>query len=96
MELAPFDLGDVVVKRHAAVDHHGCAFLEAGAFGQQIEHGGERAAILGVAGKNLVDDRKAVAIDHQGDHDLLAVRPMIARVAALGLGVAGTLAFEIG
>jgi hypothetical protein len=28
VELAPFDLGDVVVKRHAAVDHHGCAFLE--------------------------------------------------------------------
>jgi hypothetical protein len=43
-----------------------------------------------------VDDRKAVAVDHEGDHDLLAVRSMIARVAALGLGVAGTLALEIG
>ncbi len=73
MELALFDLGDVLVERHAAVDHHGCAFLEAGACGQQIQHGGERGAILGVAGKHLVGDRKAVAIDHKTDHDLLAV-----------------------
>ena len=30
------------------------------------------------------------------DHDLLAVGPMIARIAALGLAVAGALALEIG
>jgi hypothetical protein len=37
-------------------------------------------------------DRKAVAIDHLGDHHLLTIRPVIARVAALGLGIALTLA----
>ena len=96
VKLALFDLDDVVVERHAAIDHHGRAFLKAGARGQQIEHGGKRGAILGVAGEHLVGDRKAVAIDHQGDHHLLTIRPVIARVAALGLGIALTLAFEIG
>ena len=86
---------DVLVKRHAAVNHHGCAFLKPGARRQHLEHGGERRAVLGIAGKHLVSDGKAVAIDHQSDHDLLAVGTMIARVAALGLGVAGAHAFEI-
>src|SRR6202035_2904173 len=71
------------------------SFRKTGARRQQIQHGGERGAVLRVAGKHFVSDGKAVAIDHQSDHDLLAVRTMIARVAALGLGVAGTLAFEI-
>ena len=69
---------------------------QAGALGEAIEHGGERLAILSVAGEHLVGDRKALAVDHEPDHDLLAVGAVIARVAALGLVIAGALAFKIG
>jgi len=96
VELALLDLGDVVVKRHAAVDHHGRALGEAGALGQAVEHGGKRGAVLGVSSKHLVGDRKAFAADHQADHDLLAVRSVVARIAALGFVIAPTLALEVG
>jgi hypothetical protein len=36
-----------------------------------------------------------VAIQDQADDDLLAVRPVIARVSALGLGIVRALAFEV-
>ena len=96
VQLALRDLGEVVVEGHAAVDHHGCALPQAGALGEAIEHGGERLAILSVAGEHLVSDWKALAVDHEPDHDLLAVGAVIARVAALGLVIAGALAFKIG
>src|SRR5271165_211017 len=70
--------------------------LEAGALGQAVEHGGERRAVLGISGKHLVGDRKALAADDQPDDDLLAVRSMIARIAPLGLGIADTLTLEVG
>ena len=38
---------------------------------------------------------KPLAVDHQSHHHLLAVRPVIAPVAALGLGVARGLALEV-
>jgi hypothetical protein len=96
VQLAGRDLVEVVVEGHAAVDHHGCALPQAGALGEAIEHGGEGLAVLGVAGKHLVGDRKALAADHQADHDLLAVGSMIAGIAALGLVVAGARALEVG
>ena len=41
-------------------------------------------------------DRETVAIDHQPYHHLLAVGPVIARIAALGLAVLGSKSLEIG
>jgi hypothetical protein len=96
VQLALGDLGDVVVEGHAAVDHHGGALGRADARRQAVEHGRQRGAILGVAGEDFVGDREALAADHQADHDLLAVRAPVARVAALRLGIGGGEPFEIG
>jgi hypothetical protein len=74
MQLAGFDLGEVLVKSHAEVDDHGAAFGQADAGLQQIEHGGQRRAVPGVNGKDLMRDREAVATDHKADDHLLAVR----------------------
>ena len=78
VQLAVRDLGEVVVEGHAAVDHHGRALPQAGAFGEAIEHGGKRRAVLGVAGEHLVGDRKALPANHEANHDLLAVGAVIA------------------
>src|SRR6202171_1558145 len=63
VQLARPDLGQVLVKGHAAIDHDGGPFLEADARGKAIEHGGERVAVLCVAGKDLVRDRKSTRLD---------------------------------
>ena len=52
--------------------------------------------IVGVAGEHLVAQGKAVEGHDQRDAHLLAVGPMIARIAALCLRVGFRLAFEIG
>ena len=96
MQLAGFDLGDVFVIGHAAIDDDGAAFGQADARLEQVEHGGQRGAVLGVAGKDLMGDREAVAIDDEADHHLLAVRAVVARIAALGFAVGGGVALEIG
>ena len=63
-------------------------------------HGGDDglqgARIVRVAGKHLIAQREAIEGHHKGDADLLAVRPVIARIAALRLRIARRLAFEIG
>ena len=70
--------GQVFFIGHAAIDHHGRPLLEADALTQAIEHGGERGAILGIAGEHLVGDRKAIAVDYEPNHDLFAIRSMVA------------------
>ena len=47
-----------------------------------------------VAGKDLVGQRQPLGRDHQADADLLAVRTLVATVAALGLRIARALAFD--
>src|SRR5205807_4758896 len=95
VEFARLELGDVVIVGHATVEHHGGALLEADALAQAVEHGGKRSAILGIASEDLMGDRKAVAIDDEADHDLLAIRSVIARIAARRLAVLGGKALEI-
>jgi hypothetical protein len=43
--------------------------------------------VMGSAGKHLVAEGKTVKGDDKRDQDLLAIGPMIARVAALRLGI---------
>ena len=96
VELARFELGKVVVIGHAAVENHGGSLFEANALTQAVEHDRKAGAILDVPGENLMRDRETVAIDHQPYHHLLAVGPVIARIAALGLAVLGSKSLEIG
>ena len=53
-------------------------------------------AVVRVAGEHLVAQREAVEGHHQGDADLLAIRPMIAAVATPRQGIAFRLALEVG
>ena len=96
MQLAGFDLGDVFVIGDTAIDDDGAAFGQADARCAPVEHGGQGGAVLGIAGEHLMGDRKAVAIDNEADHHLLAVRTMVARIAALRLRVGQGLALEVG
>ncbi len=49
-----------------------------------------------VAGEHLVAQREAIKGNHQGDAHLFAIGAVIARVAAFGLRIGGSLAFEVG
>lgn len=68
---------------------------QADALFEAVEHGSQRGAVLGIAGEHLMSDREAVAIDDQADHHLLAVRAVVARIAALRFGIGRGLAFEV-
>jgi len=96
MQLAGFNLGDVVVVGHAAIDDDGAALGQADALFEQIEHGRQSGAVLGIASEHLMGDREAVAVDDEADHHLLAVRAVVARVAASGFAIGRGLAFEVG
>src|SRR6516225_9067399 len=56
----------------------------------------QRPRIMGITGKHLVAEGKAVKGDDKRDQDLLAVGAMVTRVAPLRLRVGFRLAFEIG
>src|SRR6516165_12170826 len=62
-------------------------------------HGGDDRLqclrIMGITGKDLIAQREAVKRHHQRDAHLLAVRAMIAGVAALCLWVTVCLAFKV-
>ena len=51
--------------------------------------------VVPISGEDFVAQRQAAARHHQADADLLAVGPMVARVAALGQGIRVGLAFEV-
>lgn len=55
----------------------------------------QRRAIQTVAGKDFIGGREALGRDDPGQDELLAVGPVIARVAALGLGHGVGVALEI-
>ncbi len=52
--------------------------------------------VVRIAGEHLVAQRKAIKGDDNRNTDLLAVRPVIARITALRLRIAFGLALEIG
>ena len=52
--------------------------------------------VLGVAGPGAMGQGKALARDHQGDDDLLAIAAMVAGIAAPGQLVVLGQAFEVG
>ena len=56
----------------------------------------KRSAILTIAFENFMSLGKTIPIENQTDHHLLAVRALVAGVAALGLGVGFALALEVG
>ena len=55
----------------------------------------DRGHIGAIAGEQLVAQRHPLAGDDQGHADLLAVRPVIAAVAALGQRIVRAPAFEV-
>ena len=95
MQLALFELSNVLIISHAAIDDHGGTFLKPGALGQTIEHGGECGMIAGIASEHLVSDREPIAVDHQPHHHLFAIGALVARMAELGLVVARALTLKI-
>ena len=63
-------------------------------------HGGydrlQGSRVVGVAGEYLIAQGKPIEGDNQSDAHLLAVRPMIAGIAALRQRIGPSLAFEVG
>lgn len=55
----------------------------------------ERGAIQAVAGKDFIGEREAFGRDDQGEHELFAIGPVIAGVAAVGFGHGVGVALEI-
>ena len=89
------DLLEVVGKGHPPIDHDRGPAAAAGAGFQRRQHVRYGGPIDAITVEDLVRSRKPVAIQDQPHDDLLAVRPMVARVAALGLRVERTLAFKV-
>ena len=90
MKVAFADLRKVLLPRHAAVHHHRLSLPEAAkAVLQTVQH------VRQVAAEHFVRLRKAVVIDGKPHHHLLAVRPLVARVAAGRLRVGQRRPFEI-
>ena len=58
--------------------------------------GNNVAASRRLPGQRFITQRKALAIDDQTDAQLFAIGPMIAGVAALGLGIAIHTPLEVG
>ena len=61
-----------------------------------VEEPSQRGAVRGVPVHHFVGQRETIRGHHQRHHNLQAIRPAIAAVAALGLGVLFHGAFEIG
>jgi hypothetical protein len=80
---------------HAAVQHPDALRLAVLRF-----HGrddiGDGFAVVGVACENFVTQRNAFLRDDQADAHLRAIRTTVARITALGLGIALALSFEVG
>ena len=55
----------------------------------------QRRRIVAIAGEHFVTERQPAPRHHQTDADLLAVGPMVARVAALGQRIGVGLALEV-
>src|SRR5215208_650699 len=90
------DLGQVVLRGHAAVDDYRGATAAPATLFELAQHLFERGAILTVALEDLMRLGKPISIQDQAHDDLLAVRSLVSRVAALGLRVFQALPFEVG
>ena len=90
------DLREILGEGHPAIDHHRRAAAPAGPLLQRRQHLVHGGAILAIAIEDLVGLRKPVAVQDQPHNHLLAVGPVIARVAALGLRILRALAFKVG
>ena len=86
---------DVVFARHPAIHHPDPAGPAVEPF-DVPDHLFQRGRVVAIAGEDFVAQRHAAAAHHQGDVDLLAVRPMIARIAPLRLRVLLRLTFKVG
>ena len=62
---------------------------------QGLEHAGQRAVLLDVAGKDLRAAHEAAGIEHQAQGQQRTVAALLLRVPALGLRVLAGLAFEV-
>src|SRR5262245_20197490 len=85
--------GEIVCARHSAVGNpnstqHAMARLHRG------DDGLQRARVMRVAREHLVAERKTVKSDDNSNTYLLAIGPVIARIAALRLRVALGLALK--
>ena len=79
---------------HPTVQHPDPSGLAVFGF-HPLDHVLHRGLVGGVSIEYLVADRKAFGCDRQTDVDLVAVRPLIARIAACRLLVGEGLPFEI-
>ncbi len=83
--IAGAHLGQHRLGGHAAIHHPDAPRLAVLLFDLAQEHP-QRLAVGGVAGQHLIGQRQAVGRDHQRDHHLRAVRPLVAAVAVAALG----------
>ncbi len=83
------------VEGHAAVHDHRRAPGASRARFQDVKHIRERGAIGAMAVEDLVGLREPFSIQNQPDHDLLAVRSAVPRVAALRLRVVRAWPLEV-
>jgi len=95
VRLAGADFGQVLVVRHPPINHHRLPGLQRHPRVELVQHRLQRGTILHVAREDLVRQWKPLSIDDQPHHDLLAIRAVITRVPALGLGDAHGLALEV-
>ena len=68
----------------------------AGSLGFGLDHRAQCRRIVAIAREHLEAQREALTRHHQADANLLAIRPMIAAVAAACERIAGSLPLEIG
>ena len=85
----------ILRTRHAAVGDPDAAQHAVPSL-HRAHDGLQGARVVGVAGKHLVAQRKAVKGHHQRDADLLAVRAVIPGVAALRQRIGFGLALKVG
>jgi hypothetical protein len=89
-ELAQIGLGG-----HASVEAKDAGAGTEACF-EGLDHGQERGGVRAVARQRFIAQGEAVAVDDQADAQLFAIGPMIAGVAALGLGIILQAPLEIG
>ena len=85
----------IVRADHAAIQHPDAVSLPVTRF-HACDNFFQRGHVAAVAGKNLIPQRHPFAAHHQGNVDLLAIRTMVAGIAALRQRIGCCLAFEIG
>ena len=86
--------GQVLFADHASIQHPHPLRLAIFCF-HGSDNLGDGFAVVGIAGEDLIAQRHTLLGHHQTNTHLQAVRPTVARIAALCLWVAGALSFKI-